>query len=79
MLAVAFGPASRGLTSCLKLQRWVFPGAPVVKNLPSNAGGASLIPLRARAQVCDTAWNSEHGNHGDVGGTGGEGLDPSLG
>ena len=44
VLAVAFGPASRGLTSCLKLQRWVFPGAPVVKNLPSNAGGASLIP-----------------------------------
>ena len=44
VLAVAFGPAGGGLTSCLKLQRWVFPGAPVVKNLPSKAGGASLIP-----------------------------------
>ena len=44
MLAVAFGPAGGGLTGCLKLQRWVFPGGPVVKTLPSNAGGVSLTP-----------------------------------
>ena len=44
VLAVAFGPAGGGLTGCLKLQRWVFPGGPVVKTLPSNAGGVSLIP-----------------------------------
>ena len=44
VLAVAFGPAGGGLTGCLKLQRWVFPGGPVVKTLPSNAGGVSLTP-----------------------------------
>ena len=44
VLAVAFGPAGGGLTGCLKLQRWVFPGGRVVKTLPSNAGGVSLTP-----------------------------------
>ena len=51
MLAVAFGPAGGGLTSCLKLQRWVFLGGPVVKTLSSNAGVVSLIPgLEAKIQ-----------------------------
>ena len=35
--------------------------------------------IRARAHVCDDAWNSKYGNHSDVGGTGRESLYLPLG
>ena len=36
--------ATISIISLGKNQKWDFPGSPVVKNLPSNAGDMSSIP-----------------------------------
>ena len=46
---------------------WVFPGSPVVKNLPSNAGDAGSIPGRGtkiphaagKLSLCSTVKDPE--------------------
>ena len=50
-------------------ENWDFPGGPVVKNLPSNAGDVGLIPgrgtkiPRAAGQLSPRATATEHTGH----------------
>ena len=46
-------PPSSGIDQ--KTLEWVFPGSPVVKSLPFNAGSASLIPVWG-AKITNTSW-----------------------
>ena len=41
--------------SALKSNEWDFPGGPVVKTLPSNAGDVGLIP-GLRAKILHASW-----------------------
>ena len=46
--------------SFLKITDWELPGGPGVKTLPSNAGGAGLIPGRG-AQIPHALWPKNQG------------------
>ena len=43
--------------------RWDFPGSPVVKNLPCNAGIVGLIPGQgSKSPICHEPTKAEHHN-----------------
>ena len=49
------------VTNCLNLKaHWDFPGGPVVRNLPSNAGNLGLIPGRGTKIPHATGQLSPH-------------------
>ena len=48
-------PARKGRGVLKQVIFWDFPGGPVVKTLPSNAGGAGLIPGRG-AEIPHASW-----------------------
>ena len=53
-------PLSSGIDQ--KTLEWDFPGSPVVKSLPFNAGSASLIPAWG-AKITNTSWQKKKKKH----------------
>ena len=55
--------------ACISYKLWDFPGGPVIKNLPSNAGDAGSIPGRgtkiphAVGQLSPHAATTKHASH----------------